>query len=259
MRLIIWSFSTQKSSRENRQKKGAVKYTTNYDCGRSAVWMATGNPKNGIVQYHHQPSDGVSRIAKQRIRHLMTGCAEWTQEALIAKLNPIITGWTNYHQSVCVGDTFSAVDHTIFELLWRWAHRRHPNKPQWWKVRKYWHSKETRRWVFCTERIELKAAEHTPIVRHVKIRANANPYLEPEYFEKRKFQSGMRRLSGKFKAVWRKQRGVCPVCNRTIDLTEERKIHFRVPRSQGGTDTVDNMVYVHKDCEKHFRRCCATA
>ena len=183
----------------------------------------------------------------------------WTQEALIAKLNPIITGWTNYHQSVCAGDTFSAVDHTIFELLWRWAHRRHPNKPQWWKVRKYWHTKGTRRWVFCTERIELRAAEHTPIVRHVKIRANANPYLEPEYFEKRKFQSGMRRLSGKFKAVWRKQRGVCPVCNRTIDLTEERKIHFRVPRSQGGTDTVINMVYVHKDCEKHFRRCCATA
>ena len=147
----------------------------------------------------------------------------WTQEALIAKLNPIITGWTNYHQNVCAGDTFSAVDHTIFELLWRWAHRRHPNKPQGWKVRKYWHSKDTRRWVFCTERIELKAAEHTPIVRHVKIRANANPYLEPEYFEKRKFQSGMRRLSGKFKAVWKKQQGICPVCNRTIDLAEDRK------------------------------------
>ena len=124
---------------------------------------------------------------------------------------------------------------------------------------RYWHTKGLRHWVFCTERIELKTAGHTPIVRHVKIRSNANPYLEPEYFEKRKFQNGMRRLSGKFKAVWRKQKGICPVCGKTIDLAEDRKIHFRIPRSQGGTDTVDNMVYMHKDCEKQIQSRRATA
>lgn len=176
----------------------------------------------------------------------------WKQENLIAKLNPILTGWGNYHQSVCAGQIFSDIDHTLFQMLWRWSRRRHPNKSRRWIVQKYWHTKGNRHWVFCTDCKELKEVKHVPIVRHVKIRSTANPNLEPEYFEKRKFENGMRRLSGKFKVVWKKQRGICPLCGESIDLAEKRKIRFKTPRIKGGTDRVDDMVYVHKDCEKLF-------
>lgn len=176
----------------------------------------------------------------------------WKQENLIAKLNPILTGWGNYHQSVCAGQIFSDIDHTLFHMLWRWSRRRHPNKSRRWIVQKYWHTKGNRHWVFCTDRKELKEVKHVSIVRHIKIRSTANPYLEPEYFEKRKFENGMRRLSGKFKVVWKKLSGICPLCGESIDLAEKRKIRFKTPRIKGGTDSVDNMVYVHKDCEKLF-------
>ncbi len=203
-----------------------------------------------------KPSKKSIKAFNETLHEIILGRGKmWTQEALIAKLNQAITGWTNYHQSVCASETFAAVDSNIYELLWRWATRRHPNKSQGWKVKRYWHSKGTRNWVFCTDKIELKKAENTPIIRHVKIRASANPYLEPEYFESRKFQNGMRRLSGKFKTVWKKQKGICPVCDKSIDLAEERRIYFKVPRKDGGKGTIDNMIYVHYDCFKQIQCC----
>lgn len=201
-----------------------------------------------------KPSKKSVKAINEKLHEIILGKGKtWKQESLIVKLNQTITGWTNYHQSVCAAKTFSAIDHNIFELLWRWAKRRHPNKSKKWKVQRYWHSKGSRNWVFCTEKTELKEAAHTPIIRHVKIRASANPYLEPEYFEKRKFQNGMRRLSGKFKTVWKNQKGICPVCSKSIDLAEERRIHFKTPRKDGGTNAVDNMIYVHGDCLKHIQ------
>src|SRR5699024_11454410 len=63
----------------------------------------------------------------------------WEQEVLIMKLNQQIRGWTNYHQSVCASEAFSYLDYQLYELLWRWAKRRHPKKGQWWVSTKYWH------------------------------------------------------------------------------------------------------------------------
>jgi hypothetical protein len=43
----------------------------------------------------------------------------WSQEVLIAKLNPIIRGWTNYHNSVVSSNAFQIFDHRIWELTFR--------------------------------------------------------------------------------------------------------------------------------------------
>ncbi|MDY9927602.1 group II intron maturase-specific domain-containing protein [Methanosarcina sp.] len=54
----------------------------------------------------------------------------WSQEVLIAKLNPIIRGWTNYHNSVVSSDAFQIVDHRIWEVLWKWAKRSIQTNPE---------------------------------------------------------------------------------------------------------------------------------
>lgn len=167
-------------------------------------------------------------------------------------MNPILTGWGNYHQSVCAGQIFSDIDHTLFQMLWRWSRRRHPNKSRRWIVQKYWHTKGNRHWVFCTDHKELKEVKHVSIVRHIKIRSTANPYLEPEYFEKRKFENGMRRLSGKFKVVWKKTKWYLPIVRRKYRPCRKTENTLQNSTNKGGTDSVDNMVYVHKDCEKLF-------
>lgn len=176
----------------------------------------------------------------------------WKQEVLIEKLNQQIRGWANYHQSVCASETFAYIDYILYELLWRWASRRHPHKGKWWVSTNYWHRRGSRSWVFSTENKELLRVDHISIVRHVKIQTAVNPYLDLEYFQERKFKQGMRRLSGRFKLIWKNQDGRCYHCGMPMEVMEDREIYFKVPKSKGGKDEVPNMAYVHKSCQQLY-------
>lgn len=176
----------------------------------------------------------------------------WTQDVLIMKLNQQIRGWTNYHQHVVASEAFAHLDYVLYELLWRWAKRRHPHKGQWWISTKYWHRKGNRNWVFCTEEKELIRVDHTSVVRHIKVREKANPFLDTEYFKERKFKQGMRRLTGKFKRIWENQDGCCYHCGMPMDVKEDREIFFKIPKTDGGMEEVSNMAYVHASCQKIY-------
>ena len=172
----------------------------------------------------------------------------WKQEYLIHVLNKKLRGWANYHQSVCSKETFSKIDHLLFQMLWRWAKRRHPGKAKHWIVSRYWHRNGTRDWVFSDGDTRLAELAYTPIVRHEKIRMNANPYLDPQYFVQRKFKQGAKRLSGRFKLIWIRQRGCCHICGLPMELGEDREIILKVPVPKGGANETENMAYVHKHC-----------
>ena len=176
----------------------------------------------------------------------------WNQDVLIMKLNQQIRGWTNYHQSVCAAEAFAHLDYILYELLWRWAKRRHPKKGQWWISTRYWHRRGNRNWVFATDTKELIRVDHTPIVRHTKVREAANPFLDTEYFKQRKFNQGMKKLSGRFKLIWKNQDGCCYHCGMPLDISDEREIFFKVPKSCGGKEEVANMAYVHADCQRIY-------
>ena len=176
----------------------------------------------------------------------------WTQDVLIMKLNQQIRGWTNYHQHVVASEAFAHLDYVLYELLWRWAKRRHPHKGQWWISTKYWHRKGNRNWVFCTEEKELIRVDHISVVRHIKVREKANPFLDTEYFKERKFKQGMRRLTGKFKRIWENQDGCCYHCGMPMDVKEDREIFFKIPKTDGGMEEVSNMAYVHASCQKIY-------
>jgi len=114
-----------------------------------------------------------------------------SQEELIGTLNPLIRGWANFHRHIVAKKTFGRIDSRIYEMLWRWARRRHPNKGARWVKRKYFPQKGPRNWVFTPESGKgptLVNASDTPIRRHVKVKSQAHPFA-PEwtpYFEERK-------------------------------------------------------------------------
>ena len=183
----------------------------------------------------------------------------WRQEDLIRVLNRQLRGWANYHQSVCAKDAFSRTDHILYEMLWRWAKRRHPKKNRKWITANYWYSKGLRNWVFSTKNAELIRLGEVPVIRHTKVRMSANPYLDSEYFIQRKIQNGMKRLSGRFKKIWRNQNGCCYHCGQPMEISDEREIFYKIPKSMGGKDDVPNMAYVHKYCQSVFLERCARA
>jgi RNA-directed DNA polymerase len=132
----------------------------------------------------------------------------WTQEALIDNLNPIITGWTNYYRHVVASEIFNKLDSRMWNMLWQWAKRRHPEKSKHWIADKYWQTKENRKWVFSTDKNELKLLSDTKIVRHTQLRLEMNPYLDKDYFVLRKLKLGVKKIKGYAKRVWDKAKNL---------------------------------------------------
>ena len=98
------------------------------------------------------------------------------QSVLIAKLNPIIRGWSNYYKTVCSKETYSKLGHLTCLRLLKWADRRHPNKSKKWVVNKYWKTVGGDNWVFGNKDESLYKYPNTPIARHIKVKGEVSPY-----------------------------------------------------------------------------------
>jgi RNA-directed DNA polymerase len=138
--------------------------------------------------------EGLKALVRKS-RECIKGCLGQTAQTLIAKLNPIIRGWANYHRYVCSSNAFWKADLAIHYQLLRWARRTHPNKSYGWLKQKYF-SAEGRFGFFARKRtpdgaskvLRLYALGRTVIERHIKVRGEANPYdpIYTEYFERRR-------------------------------------------------------------------------
>ena len=122
-----------------------------------------------------------------------------TIKDLISDLNPVLRGWANYFRHVVSKQVFNKADHVIRQMIFKWAERRHPTKRRGWIWKTYFTSgrvrgflstkifdpKKQKNKIFC-----LYSLCYTPIVRYVKIKAGANPFLKEydKYFADRNKQ-----------------------------------------------------------------------
>ena len=177
---------------------------------------------------------------------------------LIEKLNPMIRGWANYHRHIVGNKAFSSVDAMIYQAIRRWMNRRHRGKSEAWKTKKYFTTIQGDNWVFFGTVEEhtryLIRATNVPIVRHVKIQGEANPY-DPtweSYFEKRLDVHMAATLKGKhwLLTLWKEQEGLCPICHQKITKITGWHSHHLLWRSRGGSDTAENRVLLHPTCHQ---------
>lgn len=97
---------------------------------------------------------------------------------LIAKLNPIIRGWTNYFRTVCSALTFKRIHHDLYSMLVHWGKRRTGK----YKVsyQKYWKGIDGRM-TFASgtpqggEPMKLRTHNQVTIKRHVKVKGCKSP------------------------------------------------------------------------------------
>ncbi len=187
------------------------------------------------------------------------------QVSLISLLNPKIRGWANYHRGAVAKKAFSKVDHEIWDILWQWAKRRHPNKGISWIKKKYFKTERNRTWVFATNsktkdgetRIaRLVTASDTEIQRHVKIRGEANPFdpKQETYFEDRLGKKMKVSLTGKIKwlRLWWRQDKECPICQEKITEDTGWNVHHILPKSEGGGDNLSNLMMLHPNCHREL-------
>ncbi|MEI6045624.1 MAG: group II intron reverse transcriptase/maturase [Chloroflexota bacterium] len=215
-----------------------------------------------------KPSKNNVHIFLTKIREKIKSNKQTTTGKLISQLNPMIIGWANYHQHVVSKAIYHKVDHAIFQSLWQWAKRRHPNKGKKWVKKKYFHSQGNRNWVFSGKvagkdgkyrLIQLLKASDVPIKRHTKIRGEANPY-DPaweSYFERRQDLKMENDLKGRRKLLylWKEQNGICPVCQQKITKLSGWHSHHLVWRVNGGEDKAVNRVLLHPNCHRQVHNC----
>ena len=189
------------------------------------------------------------------------------QEVLIKKLNPILRGFANYYKGVVSKETFSYISYRLWQYLWRWAKRRHPNKNTKWVRKRYFKTIKGVKWVFACTTSDRRAKDKelilyqiasTSIVRHIKVKGDASPD-DPslkEYWEKRHQKLGKTRFDKgtKLYTIAENQNWKCPECGEPLLNGEEIETHHIVPVAEGGTDDVENLQHLHKPCHKQVHK-----
>ena len=186
------------------------------------------------------------------------------QEDVIRKLNPILRGFANYYKSVVSKETFSYISYRVWQYLWRWAKRRHPNKNTTWIRKAYFKTINGNKWRFAcnisehrgmVDRIySLYPIAYTPIERHVKVKGEASPD-DPslkEYWDKRNQKLGKSYYAkgSKKYLIAQNQKWRCPICGEPLLNGEEIETHHIVPVSEGGLDDISNLQHLHTPCHK---------
>ena len=217
------------------------------------------------------PSPRSCQQIYSKLRAMVRAHRNARQIHLIKKLNSLLRGWCNYHHHVVSKEKFARLGHQLHRLLYGWARRRHPTRGYHWRQAKYYTQVQGEeglaREVFGTK-VTLLSGERRQyllvepgrikITRHVKIRAAANPHDAEwhDYFVKR----ATRQMLGKLKTekkqltqqVWQKQGGRCTICGQHIIPEHKWELHHKVPRKEGGTNKLENLMMLHPDCHRQL-------
>ena len=174
-----------------------------------------------------------------------------SQQILIGKLNPIITGWTNYYKAVSSKETFSKMSYLIHQKIRRWADRKHPNKGKYWVSNKYWHTVGKDNWVFkCKvkdDEYALKKHPEVEIEYHTKVKGADSPYNgDSKYWATRMGKHP--EVKPTVARLLKKQKGKCNHCNLTFQPEDIIETDHIVPQKAGGHKYKDNLQLLHKHC-----------
>jgi RNA-directed DNA polymerase len=165
---------------------------------------------------------------------------------VITRLNPVIRGWANYYRHGVSKETFSLADSRTWEMLWRWAKRRHPGKPAKWVKRRYFRDD----WTFFQGKAHLVRRSRTPVTRYAKVKGTMSP-LDPEqrnYWRDRQHRAVARQVFTKGRlTLLQRQEGLCGHCRTPFGVDDMNDLHT-VRRHTGESNALTNQTLVHRWC-----------
>jgi RNA-directed DNA polymerase len=198
------------------------------------------------------------RVAGWLARHKTTPAQD-----VIAYLNPVLRGWAMYYRQGASKKTFDTVDYMVWRMLWRWAKRRHPNKPRKWVFDHYFQKGPYGRTFYAETtdrhghptRTHLVRIQQIPIRRHVKVKGTASPD-DPTlttYWEERRKRLGQIRLAkgSKLYHIASRQGWTCPHCGAPLFNGEPLDLDHKTPIQQGGGNEATNLQWLHQACHYH--------
>ncbi len=222
-----------------------------------------------------KPSKSNVQAFKDNLKEVFKELRGQNQATVIARLNPILRGWANYHRAVCSKRTFSKLDNYIFTKLLKWSKSLHPGKNYNWRFNKYFGNfcqgrKDNGVFGYQVKDNDGKSTVHyleklawTAIKRHTLVTYTNSPDDSSlkEYWEKRTV------ANEEFKAIQQLSKGKnrialntdyrCRWCNNTLGSEGYENIqkHHVIPQRLGGLDSYKNIIYLHSECHRQVSRC----
>jgi RNA-directed DNA polymerase len=166
--------------------------------------------------------DALKKIRRRNAQELRTLRGASPAE-VIATMNPIIRGQANYYRPGASSRAFTTLDNHLWQLLDKWARRRHPKKPRRWVTARYfgqYHPDRNDRWVFGDRDsgAYLHKYAWTKIVRHVPVTGRNSPD-DPalaQYWADRRRKRKPPQLAESWQRALRTQHGLCPLCREPL-------------------------------------------
>ncbi len=176
-----------------------------------------------------------------------------SQEELIKDLNPIIWGWAAYYKTANASRTFKRCDHLLWRQLMSWMKARHSDKGIRWRVEKYWHRVDSRKWVFATPNgAVLRMHSKTHIQRYTKVKGMASPYDGNTLYWSQRLKTHP--LMHETKAILlQKQQGKCRWCELHFKDGDILEIDH-LDHNRNNND-LSNKMLLHRHChdERHAK------
>jgi len=165
-----------------------------------------------------KPAKPAVKRLRERLAAEMRRLRGANSGVVIATLNPIIRGWAAYYRTAVASQVFSALDHYMWQLTWKWARYRHAGKPRRWVLARYFgrfNKFRNDRWVFGNRDngAYLLKFSWTPITRHIMVKGGASPD-DPalgQYWADRQ-RKVKPPLDGYTLGLLSRQDGRCPLC-----------------------------------------------
>ena len=194
------------------------------------------------------PSAKKCKLHQEKLALLIRRSSMVSQEVLIQKLNPIISGWSRYFglSDAITFRVLQKMDYLLYLKLRRWAKRKTLSSAA--GIRKYW--KHTAAWEFKTES-DMALFKHTDYARsirdYVKVKSECSPYDGNEIYWAARL--GTNPLMSKSQALLlKKQKGKCNLCKLRLLEEDILEIDHVIPLSERGPKNFNNVQIVHRHC-----------
>lgn len=158
-----------------------------------------------------KPSEAGVQRHLDKLREIIRIHRSNSQDKLIYALNPVIRGWCNYYSTVVSKKVFAKISHILFQMLWAWAKRRHPNKSKKWIYNRYWVICDGKRVFKDKESPPLLNHSQTPIRRHIKVQGTRSPF-DGDWLYWATRMGRHPEVESKVAKTLKKQQGKCAEC-----------------------------------------------
>jgi len=200
------------------------------------------HPCQGAWKTLVKPSKEAQLRHYARLKGIVKKHGQAPQSKLIAELNPIIRGWSNYYRTANAKKSFSLIDHKLFQSLWGWATSRCKHTAKGKIKTKYWNN-----WRFTDGKYLLNRHSDTKIERHIKVNGMQSPFDGDHVYWTLRL-SKYSGLPTRIQKILKAQNGKCKWCQRPFLMGDQMEIDHIIPKSLGGLDLYINLQLLHQHC-----------